>query len=57
MVFLFNKTTICGANVEMVAGLGAKLNKGMNEARALRELFKRESQVYVARLELQTRLE
>lgn len=40
MVFMFNKTTVSGADVEMVAGLSAKLNKGMQQGRALRDTSK-----------------
>lgn len=35
MLFLYNQTTVSGADVEMVAGLGAKLNEGLKAARAL----------------------
>jgi len=40
LLFLYNQTTVSGADVEMVAGLGAKLDAGLKEARALTDTTK-----------------
>lgn len=40
MLFLYNQTSVKGADVEMIAPLGVKLRAGLNEARALQDSTK-----------------
>ena len=40
MLFLYNQTTIKGADVDMVAPLGAKLKAGLKEARTQKDTTK-----------------
>lgn len=37
MLFLYNQTTVKGADVEVVAPLGVKLRAGLNEARTMKD--------------------